>query len=75
MEILDGCPCMPREGWDCCFSSDMNQQEPAEVCKTCVSLNSGLLQEILALVLDLPANDFVSLGKTLTFFESQFLLL
>lgn len=53
----------------------MNQQEPAEVCETCVSLNSGLLQEILDLVLDLPANGSDGLEKTLTFFESQFLLL
>lgn len=53
----------------------MNQEEPAEVCETCVSLSSGLLQEILDLVLDLPANGSVGLEKTLTFFESQFLLL
>ena len=75
MEILYGCPCVPTEGWGCCFSSDVNQQEPAEVCETCVSLNSGLLQEILDLVLDLPANGSDGLEKTLTFFESQFLLL
>ena len=74
--MLCGCPSMPREGCGYCFSSDMNQQERAEVCKeTCFASSPGLLQEIWDLVPDLPVNGCVHLGKALNFFESQFLFL